>query len=300
MRADGGNLTLAIVVSYNGEQYIEACISSLLDMEGCDVLVVDNHSTDRTLSILQTFGKDIELLSNVENLGFGQANNQGLRYARDNAYEAVLLVNQDTVSTPTMLTGLRQTSLQYPDIGVLSPMHYSDGETLDVYFESYIRRALDENRYYRDHHHLLLVQFVNAAFWYLPMATIRRVGGFDPLFFLYGEDNDYIHRLHHAGLSVVVNTSVKGYHLDRHSRQKVESPQDYERYFMVGLKNVNDGWIKAVLKFGYDVVKVLIGSLRRGQVKEIRYLCIAVTRMMVKYPRIYRSRKQKGEFQYLD
>ena len=59
--------------------------------------------------------------------------------------------------------------------------------------------------------------FINAAFWFIPVRTLKRLGGFSPLFYHYGEDKDYVNRLHRHGLKVGYVPEAYGNH-DRQSR----------------------------------------------------------------------------------
>jgi GT2 family glycosyltransferase len=59
---------------------------------------------------------------------------------------------------------------------------------------------------------LFEINFVNAAAWLLPKETIKKVGGFDPLFTHWGEDNNYIDRLKYQKLKIGVCSCVRIYH----------------------------------------------------------------------------------------
>ena len=56
------------------------------------------------------------------------------------------------------------------------------------------------------------VPFVNAAAWLIPGKTMREIGGFDPVFFHRGEDNNFVDRIHHQGLSVCVSPKARVHH----------------------------------------------------------------------------------------
>ena len=87
---------LTVIVSYNFEPWIERCLSSIRDSDyPSDLVVIDNASTDRTVSIIAERYRWIRLVRSRKNLGFGQANNIGMRMALEENYEYVFLVNQD-------------------------------------------------------------------------------------------------------------------------------------------------------------------------------------------------------------
>ena len=85
-----------MIVSYNFEPWIERCLSSIWDSDyPSDLVVIDNASTDRTVSIIAERYRWIRLVRSRKNLGFGQANNIGMRMALEEDYDYVFLVNQD-------------------------------------------------------------------------------------------------------------------------------------------------------------------------------------------------------------
>jgi len=68
-----------IVVAFNSAPCIKECLSSILGQRdaGFEVIVVDNASADDTVGVVRGLGAGIRLLANRENVGFGQACNQG-------------------------------------------------------------------------------------------------------------------------------------------------------------------------------------------------------------------------------
>ena len=76
---------LVIVVTYNAMRWIDRCLGSLLASKPKpDVFVVDNASTDGTPDYLSSNFNDVIVNKPGRNLGFGQANNIGLKYALEN------------------------------------------------------------------------------------------------------------------------------------------------------------------------------------------------------------------------
>ena len=73
------------------------------------------------------------VFENKENLGFGRANNVGIKYARENGCDYVFLLNQDAWVEPDMMEKLISAAENYADIGVYSPIHLSaDGERINM------------------------------------------------------------------------------------------------------------------------------------------------------------------------
>ena len=87
---------LVIIVSYNFERWIDRCLNSLRQSEQqADVVVIDNASQDRTVSLIESRYPEVRLIKSKENLGFGRANNIGMKIALKEGYDAVFLLNQD-------------------------------------------------------------------------------------------------------------------------------------------------------------------------------------------------------------
>jgi GT2 family glycosyltransferase len=75
-------LIYTIIVTYNGEQYIRKCLKLLAESSlPTQIIVVDNASLDNTVDITLNEFPYVELIKNVENKGFGMANNIAMQLA---------------------------------------------------------------------------------------------------------------------------------------------------------------------------------------------------------------------------
>jgi len=85
-----------IIVSYNFEQWIDRCLGSLRrSTSPISVIVVDNGSKDKTTQIIEKNYPEVHLIKTGANLGFGKANNIGIRYAMEQGADYFFLLNQD-------------------------------------------------------------------------------------------------------------------------------------------------------------------------------------------------------------
>lgn len=81
---------------------MDRCIGSLRRSEyPVDTVVIDNGSQDATVALLKERYPEVHVVCNRENLGFGKANNIGMRLALEKGYDAVFLLNQDAWIDPT-------------------------------------------------------------------------------------------------------------------------------------------------------------------------------------------------------
>lgn len=207
---------LVIIVAYNFGRWIDHCLGSLRKSILCpDVVVVDNASTDDTVSIIEKDYHEVRLIKSKENLGFGKANNLGIKIACEEGYDAVYLMNQDAWIRPDTLGTLCEISKRHPEFGILSPVHLDGTETvLDKGFSAYLgkKSIADIDAVANCCGDVVELPFVNAAHWFIPVAALRRVGGFSPLFHMYGEDVDMTNRFHHYGYKVGYVPSAAAIH----------------------------------------------------------------------------------------
>lgn len=204
-----------IVVTYKGMRWYDKCFTSLRESTmPVQTIVVDNTPGDEDANYIREHFPEIILLKPEQNLGFGKGNNEGLKYARKNDCDFVFLLNQDAWVESDTIENLLKVYKEYPEYGVLSPMHIlPDTGDMGMLLDDGNLNLRILNGYYKNQ---LLdvypVRYVNAAAWFMTRKTIEEIGGFCPLIFHYGEDDDYINRLHYHHISIGLCPKQKVYH----------------------------------------------------------------------------------------
>lgn len=212
------NKVVVIIVTYNGMKWIEECLNSVLNSSiPVSIIVVDNNSSDGTVEYIKEVFSNVILLEQNINLGFGKANNIGMSYALKNCADFVFLLNQDAFVGKDTIEKLTEVALSNPNYGILSPIQLDySGKLLENYFFKFM--ADDRSRtFYSDFvlnnelKEIYDVNFIQAAAWLLPIKTIMKMGGFDPIFFHYGEDNNFCQRVlyHNLKIGVAPNTFIR-------------------------------------------------------------------------------------------
>ena len=215
---------LVIIVTYNAMQWVERCFDNLKKTTiVSDVFVVDNGSTDGTQLYIQEKFPTTIFQQNKENLGFGAANNLGLKYALDNNYDYVYLLNQDAWVMPDTFEKLIQISQDNPEYGLISPMqmnadlYHIDKNFCTGLFDYQNKDIINDLYNNKLKNIYATTPFVMAAHWFLTRRSIEKVGGFSPTFRHYGEDNNYAHRILYHGFKIGVTPLLKVVH-DRGER----------------------------------------------------------------------------------
>lgn len=277
-----------IIVTYNAMKWAERCFNSLRQSSvPAHCIVVDNGSTDGTQEYIASHFPEVELIRSGANLGFGKANNIGIEQAYRNGADFFYLMNQDAWIYENSLSKLLDVYTAYPDkkeIGILSPMHLDGTEKkLDIFFERYLARNTHINRIFSDAFENTLqesyeIDFVNAAHWLLPKSTVEEIGGFNPYFFHYSEDYEYVQRISFFGKKIIVCPLSKVVHDGRQDFNKTAHidalrVQREQRYlnpaFGFDKKIMNREFIPKMIK----QMLMMKYSAAFGTWREYRYQC---------------------------
>jgi GT2 family glycosyltransferase len=115
-----------IIVNWNGVSDTLQCLASVmeLDYHPFKIVVVDNGSTDGSVSAIRAHYPYVELIETGENLGYTGGNNVGIRYALDCGVDYVFLLNNDTIVDPYMLERLVAFAESHPAAGIVGPKQY--------------------------------------------------------------------------------------------------------------------------------------------------------------------------------
>lgn len=214
-----------IIVSYNVRYFLEQCLFSIYGSKGnfeYEVFVVDNASKDGSVNYIRNRFPHREyptfhVIENVRNVGFGRANNQALERAKG---KYVLFLNPDTLLTENTLADCLTFAESHEDLGALGVMMLQTNGL----FANESRRGLPTpwtafckmsglaslfpksrifGRYYMrylDKEQPSEIEIVSGAFMLLKNDSLKRLGGFDEQFFMYGEDIDLSYRMLRGGM----------------------------------------------------------------------------------------------------
>lgn len=221
-----------IIVTYNAMKWIDKCVDCLLHSTvHTEIVVVDNCSSDETISHISSKYPCVHLILNDENNGFGQANNQGIEYAYRNGATNFFLCNQDLYVEEHALEELLRIQSRYA-FSIVSPLQLNGTFTsLDGGFYNGICRGQCLSQLVNDAlinkiGDYYTVDYVPAASWMISKETVESIGGFDPIFFHYGEDFHYTNRIKYHKKRIAIVPAAKVGH-DRNFKGNINA---FERY----------------------------------------------------------------------
>ena len=286
-----------VIVTYNGEKWLDKCIKPLYGNENIKIIVVDNASVDSTVKIISNIYPKVELIESKKNLGFGQANNLGFEFAIKNNFDYVFLLNQDASIDIGNLLTLVNIYKNDNRIGILSPVHFINEDEVENVFKFYLidnKLSLDDI----GRSDIKEMKFVNAALWLISVDKLRLMGGFNPLFFHYGEDVDFVNRTIYNKLKICIALNVKGFHYRNYTQEKFKSKFDKSRYFgpwnikyYTILSNINSSFIKCILSSFYLFLVSFYKYLKKGYFKSCKMCVIIYFKIIVNVIYVYSCRK---------
>lgn len=223
-------MTLSIViVNWNAGDQLRACIASVAQAaEPCEVIVIDNASSDESSRGIDQYGIPVRLIANAANRGFAAACNQGASEAHG---DYLLFLNPDTRLFADSLTGpldfmdrpenaaigicgirlvdeLGNTSTcaaRFPSLRVLAGSILGLGKLFPRIFPPHLMapRELNDSR---------TVDQVIGAFFLIRRNVFDRCGGFDERFFVYFEEVDLSLRAKQMGYASYFLSDVAAFH----------------------------------------------------------------------------------------
>jgi GT2 family glycosyltransferase len=211
-----------IIVNWNLKDDTAECLTSLFESDygPCQVLVVDNGSTDGSPEYLQGLFPRIEIIVNPANWGFAKANNIGIRHALQNGADYVFLLNNDTVVDTPMLGTLIQTAESDARVGIVAPkiLYYAQRDRIWHLGGRRHRwlpvpitlgqNELDDGR----HSEPFDVDYVAFCGALVKRSLLEAIGLLDERFFFTYEDSDFCCRTRDAGHRIVCEPRARMWH----------------------------------------------------------------------------------------
>lgn len=275
--------------------WIDRCLTSLRQSTIKSVpVVIDNASSDGSVEYIRKNYPEVVLFPQKKNLGFGQANNVGFKYALEHDADYVLLLNQDAALHPDALELLLQ---QSDGKSLFSPLHCNgDGSRIDYMVKNATlfkaKNTLVDDFLLAKPKQIYEIGEICAACWLMPVSMLRTIGGFNPLFFHYGEDNNYYQRLKYHGIPVFLVPQALMYHnREVHGNMTVYKKKWIYRRLLFVATNINLSLLKRIRSYLEVLKDCYVHALWKKQYIPGLFLC-EMFNVLFKYNKILNSRKQ--------
>lgn len=280
-----------IIVHYDCVPALRRCLASIqqhISLTDREIFVLDNASLSSDLfKTLQQEFPWVQFHAMAQNLGFGNANNEALRWAKG---RFLFFLNPDTL----LQSDACEAFVQWLD----DPAHASyaacGGQLLDEVgkpatsggnfpglFHSFssIGFFTFYSRYFYQHLATGVtnmgtvprdINYVSGANLFVRRAVFEKVGGFDPDFFLYFEETELAWRMRKAGWKMAVLPSVKIVHEEgtAGSNKRTAFSAFRYRHYLQGRQifyRKAHGVVYAVLAVVFDFIATLVRGLIKGE-----------------------------------
>lgn len=224
-----------IIVSYNTKEFLRELLNSIYNATEksrvlCEVIVVDNASTDGSTSVISNFQflasirrsgpiSNFKMIKNKENLGFSKANNIGLKHAKG---RYILFLNPDTIVNKEALEIMVTFMDLHKDVGAATcRVVLSNGKIDDASHRGFptpwnafshffgFSRIFSRSRIFAGYslgwEDLSKTHEIDAcagAFMIVRRVSGDQIGWWDEDYFFYGEDLDFCYRLKQNGWKI--------------------------------------------------------------------------------------------------
>lgn len=276
-----------IIVSYNTQKLTLQCVDSIFrslklnPSIRTEIIIIDNGSSDETINQLKKFclknqEYEINIILNKNNVGFGKANNQGVKKAKG---KYILFLNSDIIvlndAIPLLYKKISSSHNRYDFIGAkllnkdMSPQASCGPEyNLFIVFIWLLFRGdhLGISRYSPNKEKK--VNWVSGACFITQKNTYESLKGFDENIFMYMEEVDLFMRAKKMGYNVCFYPNSKFIHLGSASSSGKSQPivQVFSGLLYLYQKHYSNNKLlilKIVLKLKARV-SILVGRLLKN------------------------------------
>jgi len=237
-----------IVLNFNGQHLLPACLDSLAQQSNADIdtVIVDNASTDGSADLVAEKYPWVRFLALDKNYGFSAANNVALRDALGRGSDYALLLNNDTFAAPDFVSEMIAVIHRDPRIAAVCPKiyfaHQPDmlwyaGGDFSLWTSATKHRGWMETDRGQFDDRLEIVQGTGCAMM-VRCSAMQEVGLLDEQFFIYAEDLDWSVRFRKHGYRLAFAPKAHLWHIDGATNVKVLGKGSEERRQFLSTRNM--------------------------------------------------------------
>ncbi|GIV64253.1 MAG: rhamnosyltransferase [Candidatus Dojkabacteria bacterium] len=211
-----------VIVNYNLGEDTVSCINSLIKAGAKEeqIIVVDNQSTDNSVSYIRERFGHINIIVMPDNRGYPHALNTGVNESLNKNFDWILLLNNDIVVDKDFLMALEKAVLENREISLFSPAiyYYDEPDTIWYLSEKVIVGTLIGVRYLRNRKIskklplIIPTDFLNGCAMLVHRKVFENIGLFNDDEFIYGDDPDFSWRAKRNGFKAASVPDAKMWH----------------------------------------------------------------------------------------
>ena len=216
----------AIIINYNGIDFLIDAVTSLVDanLDFERIIVIDNGSTDKSISSLKIKYPDVVIISIGCNAGFSVAVNKGLKLV---GTEFVLLFNNDALLDKRALIEFENVFNERPQAAILGAKLLNTDNTLQnsiAKFPNIFQEIIKTNKLrIPDLNAITKVDSVIGACLAIRMSALKKIGVLDEEFFFFLEETELCWRANRMGYEVYYTPKAVATHAQGGTANKFKS-----------------------------------------------------------------------------
>jgi GT2 family glycosyltransferase len=189
-----------IIVTFRSENVINACLSRI--NKSYPVIVVENSDNENFKKIIESQFSNVQCILTGKNIGFGKANNIGLRFAKT---EYVLLLNPDSLVFENTIEILNFYAEYIKDFALLAPIITNENEPNYGFF--------NKKKIYLNTNNFFEVDYIKGFAMFFNKKKFSKINFFDENIFIYLEEIDLCKRLNYISEKIYLIPQAKIQHL---------------------------------------------------------------------------------------
>jgi len=265
-----------VIVNWNTAELLYNCLNSIKETVRkyeYEIILVDNGSTDNSISVAEKNFPEVKIIKNEKNIGFSRAVNKGIFLS---VGKYVCLLNTDTVLLSCAIDNLIIYLNQNEKTGVAGgQLLYEDGRKQNSFdnfptlitelFNKSLLRFLFPKKFpgkLKNHDSPLNVESIIGACMLIKRECIEKAGLLDEDYFFFLEETDWCYRISKAGYDIAFVPSARIIHLQGKSAKKANIKSRVEYYYSRYLFfKKNRQRISFLILFVFNFIKCLVKSI---------------------------------------
>ena len=251
-----------VIASFKSEKKIKNCLNSI--DKHTKILVIENSDNLIFKENLEKEFSNVECVLAGANIGYGSANNIGLKKVKT---KYALILNPDAMLHPSALENFIKATEKVYDFAIMAPYIQEEKDKFDKHYSKNISPVEVEN--------------VKGFAMFLNISEFREIGFFDENFFFYFEEIDLCKRLVNHGKKIYLIPEIKIDHAGGASHDQsinVEMELSRNWHWMWSTFNYHKkykgffvSFFIILPKMSSAIIKVLIYTLIFNKKKKIYY-----------------------------
>ncbi len=184
-----------VITSFKSEKKIRSCLNSI-DKQ-CKVINIENSNDETYKKKIEQDYKNVKCILTGENLGYGKANNIGLKEVKT---KYALILNPDTQLFPNTLFTFFETAKEKKDFAIIGPGIVEGSKTIEE-----VKGLLSEKK-------SRVVNSVKGYAMFLNLPEFKDIGFFDENFFFFLEEIDLCERLRKKNKNIYLSVGIQVKH----------------------------------------------------------------------------------------